>query len=90
MIPCQLYTIVGQTAPTVLLRDARLRARFVGPEHPRTAGRDYVAMLVEPVLTPVRRVVPPIGGLDIAFLIVIIVDPGLSRWLMQQGYSCLY
>ena len=27
--------------------------------------------LVEPVLAPVRRIVPPIGGLDMAFLVVI-------------------
>ncbi|MEO9170916.1 MAG: YggT family protein [Candidatus Baltobacteraceae bacterium] len=33
----------------------------------------YVAMLVEPILAPVRRIVPPIGGLDLAFLIVILL-----------------
>ena len=33
----------------------------------------YLAMLVEPVLAPVRRIVPPIGGLDMAFLIVIVL-----------------
>jgi YggT family protein len=42
---------------------------------PSLRGRwsDYVAMLVEPVLVPVRRVIPPIGGLDLSFLVVIIV-----------------
>lgn len=33
----------------------------------------YLAAVVEPVLRPVRRVIPPIGGLDIAFLVVILV-----------------
>jgi len=33
----------------------------------------YLAMLVEPVLAPVRRIIPPLGGLDMAFLVVIIV-----------------
>ncbi|MDQ2866714.1 MAG: YggT family protein [Candidatus Eremiobacteraeota bacterium] len=33
----------------------------------------YFAMLVEPVLTPIRRIVPPVGGLDLAFLVVILV-----------------
>ena len=33
----------------------------------------YIAMFVEPVLNPIRRVVPPLGGLDLAFLIVIVV-----------------
>ncbi len=33
----------------------------------------YVARIVEPVLDPVRRIIPPIGGLDIAFLVLIIL-----------------
>lgn len=33
----------------------------------------YIARIVEPVLMPVRRVIPPIGGLDLSFLIVIIL-----------------
>jgi YggT family protein len=42
---------------------------------PSLRGRwtDYVAMLVEPVLTPVRRIIPPLGGLDLSFIVVIIV-----------------
>ena len=42
---------------------------------PSLRGRwsDWVAMLVEPVLIPVRRVIPPLGGLDLSFLVVIIV-----------------
>jgi YggT family protein len=33
----------------------------------------YLAMLVEPVLAPVRRIIPPLGGLDLAFLVVLLV-----------------
>lgn len=33
----------------------------------------YIAMVVEPVLQPVRRIIPPLGGLDIAFLVVLII-----------------
>jgi YggT family protein len=33
----------------------------------------YLDMLVEPVLAPIRRIVPPIGGFDMAFLIVILL-----------------
>ena len=42
---------------------------------PSLRGRwsDYLARIVEPVLQPVRRVIPPIGGFDIAFLIVIVL-----------------
>jgi len=37
----------------------------------------YVARIVEPVLMPIRRIIPPVGGLDIAFLVVIL----LVGWL---------
>jgi YggT family protein len=41
---------------------------------PSIQGRwsGYVARIVEPVLMPVRRIIPPVGGLDIAFLVVLI------------------
>ena len=38
----------------------------------------YIAQVVEPVLAPVRRLIPPVGGFDLAFLVVII----LVGWLM--------
>lgn len=42
---------------------------------PDLRGRwvDYLAMIVEPVLAPIRRIVPPIGGLDMAFLVLILL-----------------
>jgi len=50
---------------------------------PSIRGRwsDYVAMLVEPVLVPVRRVIPPIGGIDISFLIVFIILQFVMRMI---------
>ena len=33
----------------------------------------YLAVLVEPVLLPIRRIIPPMGGLDIAFLVLLLV-----------------
>ena len=38
---------------------------------------DYVSRAVEPVLVPVRKVIPPIGGLDLSFLVVLLA----LRWL---------
>jgi len=38
-----------------------------------------LASVIEPVLTPIRRVIPPLGGLDLAFLIVIFVLQLLVR-----------
>jgi YggT family protein len=33
----------------------------------------YLARFIEPVLAPVRRIIPPIGGLDVAFLVVLLI-----------------
>jgi YggT family protein len=33
----------------------------------------YLARIIEPVLNPVRRIIPPAGGLDLAFLVVILL-----------------
>jgi YggT family protein len=33
----------------------------------------YLASVIEPVLNPIRRIIPPIGGLDLAFLVLLLV-----------------
>ncbi len=49
----------------------------------------YVAALVEPVLTPLRRVIPPLGGLDLSFLIVLLVLQLFVRpELTRLAFSC--
>lgn len=42
----------------------------------------WLAILVEPLLNPIRRIIPPIGGLDIAFLILILLIQFLIRPLV--------
>jgi YggT family protein len=44
----------------------------------------YLASLIEPVLNPIRRIIPPLGGLDIAFLVLLLIlqlliEPTLAR-----------
>jgi len=39
-----------------------------------------LARIVEPVLMPVRRIIPPIGGLDLSFLVVIL----LVGWILRS------
>jgi YggT family protein len=60
---------------------------------PSIRGRwtDYVAMLVEPVLVPVRRVIPPMGGLDLSFIVVIVVlQLVLGNIVQPQLYGACY
>jgi YggT family protein len=57
---------------------------FVSPYHPI---REAVNRIVEPMLMPIRRYVPPIGGLDFSsfFLIIIIqLIGGLLIGLMRN------
>ena len=39
----------------------------------------YLASVIEPVLMPIRRVIPPLGGLDLAFLVLLLVLQLLVR-----------
>ena len=43
----------------------------------------YLAPLVEPILNPIRRIIPPLGGLDLAFLVLILVLQVLVRPLLN-------
>jgi YggT family protein len=45
----------------------------------------YLSLLVEPLLQPIRRIIPPIGGLDIAFLVLILVLQFLIRPLLGNA-----
>ena len=58
---------------------------------PSLRGRwtEYLAMLIEPVLIPVRRVIPSLGGLDLSFLVVVIVlQVVISTMVIPQLAQC--
>ncbi len=57
---------------------------------PSLRGRwsDYIAMVVEPVVAPVRRIIPPIGGLDLSFLVVLILLQVLRAHIVPA--ACYY
>jgi YggT family protein len=54
---------------------------------PSLRGRwsDYIAMIVEPVLVPVRRVIPPLGGLDLSFIVVMLVIGFVDNSLVRPN-----
>jgi YggT family protein len=39
--------------------------------------------LTEPVFGPIRRILPPIGGLDLSPMIVILIIIFLQRWIVS-------
>jgi YggT family protein len=45
-----------------------------------------LADVTEPLIAPIRRVVPPLGMLDISFIVAIILIQVLERLLRQAMY----
>ena len=72
MLPCIVWEILSKLFTVYMLI---MIVYAVVSWIPSIRGRwsDYLAMAVEPVLAPVRRVIPPLGGLDLSFLVVLIV-----------------
>ena len=52
---------------------------------PGLRGRwfSYVEGLVEPVLLPLRRIIPPLGGLDLSFLVLFLALQFLMRLVVE-------
>lgn len=51
----------------------------------------YLAMVIEPVLRPIRRIIPPIGGFDIAFIVLfLILQWGIQPLLYRASISACY
>jgi YggT family protein len=84
---CELYKLVGQL---LQLYGLIMLVYAVVSWVPSLRGRwsEYVAMAVEPVLTPVRRIIPPIAGLDISFIIVFLVIQFVARLALQTAATC--
>ena len=56
----------------------------------RGAWSRWVDMLVEPVLAPVRRLVPPSAGIDWSFLIVIVLLWIVDNMLIRPNIVACY
>lgn len=71
-MPCSVLVVINQL---ITIYVVIMLVYAVVSWIPSIRGRwtQYVAMLVEPVLNPIRRIIPPLGGLDLSFLIVIIL-----------------
>ena len=42
-----------------------------------------LAVITEPILAPIRRYVPPVGGLDLSFLVVVLLLVFIQRVLLR-------
>jgi YggT family protein len=84
---CELYFIAGKLLQIYTLL---LLAYALVSWVPSLRGKwtEYLAMAVEPVLTPVRRIIPPIGGLDVSFIVVLLVIQLISTQALRSAAYC--
>ena len=67
-----LYDL-GQIYILILIVRAVLSWFPYSPDSPLNPVRRVVIILTEPVLAPFRRIIPPVGMLDLSFLVALIV-----------------
>ncbi len=51
---------------------------------------DILDRITTPILAPFRMFIPPIGGLDLSFLIAFLVIEGIQRFLLPLAAQNLY
>lgn len=45
----------------------------------------FLYSIIEPVARPIRRVIPPIGNLDLSILVIALAIPFLRDWLIPRA-----
>ncbi len=82
MIILALINIINLVSQllTLLIFISALLSWFVSPYHP---VRQFLDRLVDPMLAPIRRVIPPAGGFDFSPLILMVLILVLARILVS-------
>ena len=44
----------------------------------------FLSSIIEPVARPVRRVIPPLGNLDLSILVIALAIPFVRDWLIPR------
>jgi YggT family protein len=89
MIPCELYAVVAKLLQLYMLV-MLVYALVSWVPSLRGKWTEYVAMAVEPVLTPVRRIIPPMAGLDVSFIVVLLVIQLVTGQAQSLANSCSF
>ncbi len=72
---------------TLLIILKVLLAYFVAPYQP---VRMFIDRIVDPLLRPIQRIIPPLGGLDISPLVLLIIVQILGRLIISIFSTILY
>jgi YggT family protein len=65
--------VLGEIYIIILIIRAVLSWFPYDPSSPLNGVRKVIFAVTEPVLAPARRVIPPVGMMDLSFLVVIVV-----------------
>ena len=68
-----IFYILGQIYVLILFLRAVLSWFPASVNSPLNPVRRFVVLVTEPVLAPFRRLIPPMGMIDISFLVAFIV-----------------
>ena len=60
---------------------------FMSPYHPVRAAIDRI---VDPMLVPIRRIIPPLGMLDLSPIILIVIVQILGRVIINLLFSIFH
>ena len=71
----QIINALSQALVLIVFLSAIL-SFFMDPYHPVRRGVDN---LVRPLLDPIRRIIPPVGGLDFSPLVLILLIQFIAR-----------
>lgn len=76
--------ILGQLYVLVLVARALLSWFPQNPDSPLNPVRRVVFVITEPVLAPFRRLIPPVGMLDLSFLVAFIVVEVIVQYVLAR------
>jgi YggT family protein len=79
----QIIDILVRLLILVIIVDSVI-SFFMSPYHPFRVALDGI---VNPILAPIRRIVPPMGGLDLSPMVLIIVVVIVEGILKQILYA---
>lgn len=79
-----VLSVLGQLYLIVLVIRALLSWFPASGESPLNPVRRVAFTLTEPVLAPFRRVIPPVGGLDLSFIVAFLVILFIVRGVLPS------
>ena len=45
---------------------------------------DFLHRFIEPIARPIRKIIPPIGQLDLSIIVILLSIPFLNEWLIPR------